>query len=64
MQAHAQAVAGTRGDVLNVGFGMGLVDSAIQVRRGTLSGMRERAAAKGPNWLPAFELPSFNLEWT
>lgn len=31
MQAHAQAVAGARGDVLNVGFGMGLVDAAIQV---------------------------------
>lgn len=31
MRAHAQAVAGARGDVLNVGFGMGLVDCAIQV---------------------------------
>jgi hypothetical protein len=31
MRAHAQAVAGAQGDVLNVGFGMGLVDTAIQV---------------------------------
>ena len=31
MRAHAQAVAGAQGDVLNVGFGMGLVDAAIQV---------------------------------
>jgi hypothetical protein len=35
MRAHAQAVAGARGDVLNVGFGMGLVDAAIQVQRRT-----------------------------
>ena len=33
MRAHAQAVAGAQGDVLNVGFGMGLVDAAIQVLR-------------------------------
>lgn len=30
MRAHAQAVAESQGDVLNVGFGMGLVDRAIQ----------------------------------
>lgn len=33
MEAHAHVVAGSRGDVLNVGFGLGLVDEAIQRRR-------------------------------
>lgn len=40
MRAHAQAVAGAQGDVLNVGFGMGLVDSAIQVCRFAVIGAR------------------------
>ncbi len=31
MEAHAEAVCSGRGDVLNVGFGMGIVDRAIQV---------------------------------
>ncbi len=30
MRAHAQAIAQSQGDVLNVGFGMGLIDAAIQ----------------------------------
>ena len=34
MEAHAEAVcSGGGGDVLNVGFGMGIVDAAIQRRR-------------------------------
>ncbi|BDA44371.1 Protein arginine N-methyltransferase 2 [Coccomyxa sp. Obi] len=32
MEAHAHAVAASGGDVLNVGFGLGLVDEAIQRR--------------------------------
>ncbi|GAQ80409.1 ankyrin repeat family protein [Klebsormidium nitens] len=32
MESHAQAVCFSGGDVLNVGFGMGLVDTAIQKR--------------------------------
>eukprot|EP00884_Botryococcus_braunii_P018060 jgi/Botrbrau1/4938/Bobra.0122s0020.1 len=32
MEAHAQAVCSSGGDVLNVGFGLGLVDQAIQQR--------------------------------
>lgn len=32
MEAHAEAVCSGRGHVLNVGFGLGLVDSAIQMR--------------------------------
>jgi len=30
MRAHAQAIAQSQGDILNVGFGMGLIDTAIQ----------------------------------
>jgi protein arginine N-methyltransferase 2 len=30
MEAHAKCVCGAGGDILNVGFGMGLVDTAIQ----------------------------------
>ena len=33
MEAHAEAVCSGGGDVLNVGFGMGIVDGAIQRRR-------------------------------
>ena len=33
MEAHAEAVCSAGGDVLNVGFGMGIVDTAIQRRR-------------------------------
>ncbi|KAK9915910.1 hypothetical protein WJX75_005882 [Coccomyxa subellipsoidea] len=33
MEAHAHAVAASGGDILNVGFGLGLVDEAIQRRR-------------------------------
>ncbi len=33
MEAHAEAVCSGRGDVLNVGFGMGIVDAVIQQRR-------------------------------
>ena len=33
MEAHAEAVCSSGGDVLNVGFGMGMVDTAIQRRR-------------------------------
>ncbi len=43
MRAHAQAVAGAAGDVLNVGFGMGLVDCAIQVPPSGASGCLLRA---------------------
>jgi type IV protein arginine methyltransferase len=32
MEAHAHVVCCRGGDVLNVGFGMGIVDSAIQRR--------------------------------
>jgi protein arginine N-methyltransferase 2 len=31
MRAHAEVVCQTKGDVLNVGFGMGIVDGFIQV---------------------------------
>ncbi|CAK0737367.1 hypothetical protein CVIRNUC_000900 [Coccomyxa viridis] len=33
MEAHAHAICSSGGDVLNVGFGMGLIDEAIQRRR-------------------------------
>lgn len=35
MEAHAKAVCAAGGDILNVGFGMGLVDTAIQSYRPT-----------------------------
>ncbi|KAK9809247.1 hypothetical protein WJX72_012048 [[Myrmecia] bisecta] len=33
MEAHAQAICSTGGDVLNVGFGLGMVDEALQKRK-------------------------------
>ncbi|GJP38237.1 hypothetical protein CLOM_g22703 [Closterium sp. NIES-68] len=38
MQAHAQAICQQGGDILNIGFGMGLIDTAIAARIGQAEG--------------------------